>query len=128
MAKKKIDPMESQFLGKWRITEMPDFEEDTIDEEGPAFIEFEKSQTGNFHFIYAHGEMDVRFTEPDGRPRAGFAWIGNEENDDAFGRGYAPITEDGTMTGRILFFQGDEYDSTAEEKGEKKPVKRGKGR
>ncbi|MBI4860209.1 MAG: hypothetical protein HY815_08095 [Candidatus Riflebacteria bacterium] len=51
--------------------------------------------------------MDVSYTKRAGRPCAELAWMGNDENDDWFGRGLAWIAEDGPMTKTIFMVQSD---------------------
>ncbi|HEY2514390.1 MAG TPA: hypothetical protein VGI39_26175, partial [Polyangiaceae bacterium] len=49
------------------------------------------------------GEMDCEFEED----RVDFTWAGNDEMDEASGRGWAIIKKDGTLRGRIAFHHGD---------------------
>ena len=57
MAKKKPKPR-SPLLGRWHITSMSNWDEDYVNEEVQAFIEFEPSQRGDFHFGYVRGDID----------------------------------------------------------------------
>src|SRR6478672_10804864 len=54
MAKSKRKP-ESPFTGRWRITSMSAWDNDYLDEEEPAYIEFKAKDGGEFHFGYVHG-------------------------------------------------------------------------
>ena len=57
--------------------------------------------------------MDCRFEERDGKPLVEFSWLGSDESDDANGRGWAVLEEDGSLNGRIYFHQGDDSAFTA---------------
>ncbi|MEO6531791.1 MAG: hypothetical protein ABIN10_00440, partial [Specibacter sp.] len=58
----------SQLAGRWRITDMEEWDRDAIDLVGPAFIEFTDGDSGQFSFIVVRGWMDCRAIERDGRP------------------------------------------------------------
>ena len=75
--------------GHWRIVSMTEWENDYLDEEEEAYIEFDKNGGGQFHFGYVHGFMDCRHSERDGKPAMEFSWEGNDEMDEASGRGWA---------------------------------------
>lgn len=109
MAKRKA---ESPFTGRWRIASMSAWENDYLDEEEPAYIEFKAAGRGEFHFGYVHGVMDCRLTTRDGRPAVEWTWDGNDEMDPAQGRGWA-LMKDGELHGMIFFHQGDESEFVA---------------
>jgi hypothetical protein len=44
-----------------------------------AFIEFDHSGGGEFHFGYVHGDMDCRLTTRDGESAIEWSWEGNDE-------------------------------------------------
>ena len=98
----------SAFLGAWRIETMELWARDAIDLLGPSTILFEDEAFGEFHFIAVRGWMDCRFGERDGKPLVEFSWQGKDEMDDASGRGWAVIEDDGNLAGRIYFHQGDD--------------------
>lgn len=93
---------------KWRITAMDLWDQEDVDLEGPAFIEFGKGQSGQFRFIAVNGWMDCRHTERNGRTAVEFTWDGNDECDPANGRGWAKLQKDGSLTGHIYFHNGDD--------------------
>ena len=93
--------------GRRRIVEMELWDEDAIDLVGPAFIEL-RDDEGSFRFIAVEGWMDVREVDRDGRPGIEFSWEGNDETDLASGRGWATLTPDGSLEGRIYFHMGDD--------------------
>jgi hypothetical protein len=86
---------------------------DAIELLGPGTIVFEDEALGEFRFIAVRGWMDCRFGERDGKPLVEYSWQGKDERDDASGRGWAVIEDDGKLTGRIYFHQGDDSAFTA---------------
>jgi hypothetical protein len=103
----------SPFLGRWDIVSMSEWDEDYLNEEEQAFIEFEQNQQGEFHFGYVQGSIDYREGQRNGKPAVEFSWEGNDENDAVTGRGWA-VLEGDELNGMIFFHQGDESDFTAE--------------
>ncbi|OGJ89563.1 MAG: hypothetical protein A2487_14610 [Candidatus Raymondbacteria bacterium RifOxyC12_full_50_8] len=101
MAEKK-----NLFIGKWRITEMEQWDQDFVDEEEEGFIEFGKRSS--FQFGYLQGQIDYKIEEIEGKQRLEFSWAGNDEMDPVSGRGWARIEEDGTLYGKIAFHMGDQ--------------------
>ena len=91
-------------LGKWRITQMPDYEDDYPDMMDPAYILFEAQGSGEFAFgcvtgqIFGGAEADT----------VEFQWEGNDEMDEAQGDGWAELQPDGSIRGAICFHGGDE--------------------
>ena len=105
--------------GRWRIVEMEAWDQEAIDLLGPAFIELTANGQGSFRVIAVEGWMDVRGVERDGRAGIEFSWEGNDEMDRASGRGWATLTADGSLEGRIFFHMGD--DSWFRAEREKRP-------
>lgn len=101
------------FRGDWRIMTMELWAKDAIELLGPGLFTFEDEAFGEFRFIAVRGWMDCRFAERDGRPLVEFSWQGKDERDDASGRGWGVIEDDGTLAGRIYFHQGDDSAFTA---------------
>ena len=56
------------FTGRWRIVSVSAWEDDYLDEEVQAFIEFEEKGSGSFQFGYIQGYMDWRPATRDGEP------------------------------------------------------------
>jgi hypothetical protein len=75
------------FLGDWRITTMELWAKDAIELLGPGLFTFEDEAFGEFRFIAVRGWMDCR--------------------------GWGIIEDDGTLSGRIYFHQGDDSAFTA---------------
>jgi hypothetical protein len=115
----------SPILGRWKIVEMPDFDEEYLNAEGQPHVRFDQDDMGEFHFGYVHGNMDYRPVERDGRPAVEWSWDGNDECDPAQGRGWAMLRDDGMLVGTIFFHLGDEHAFRAERlPGGAKPKKR----
>lgn len=107
-----------KFVGKWRIVEMEQWDKDALDENEPAHIEFDARSGGTFGFLYVFGEMDCRF-EGD---RAEFSWVGNDEMDEASGRGWAQVDGDGKLHGHIFFHGGDDSSFVARKATRTRPA------
>jgi len=97
-----------KIVGKWRIVEMELWDRDALDLVGPAFIEFDKKDTGRFGFIAVTGWLDCRHSLVDGRPGVEFSWEGDDDNDRASGRGWASLQDDGSLRGHIYFHMGND--------------------
>ncbi|MDE2573939.1 MAG: hypothetical protein KGL55_01360 [Rhodospirillales bacterium] len=87
-------------LGKWRIIELPGYEDDDADRVEPAFIDFDQGAfafgcvTGGFH---GGGET----------PAVAFDWDGNDEMDETGGSGWPELQPDGSLRGEIRLHQGE---------------------
>lgn len=97
----------SAFVGKWRIVEMDQWDQDYIDMEEPGHVTFQKSGSGGFHFGCVDASLNWRFD--DSLNRVDFTFDGCDEGTEVNGRGWAKVEGDGTqMLGQIIFHQGDE--------------------
>jgi hypothetical protein len=105
MAKKAERP--DPFTGLWHIVSMETWDEDFCNEEVQAFIELEENGTGHFQFGYVRGYMDWRRTTRDGEPAVEWSWEGNDEMDQAQGRGWAKRKDD-ELHGMIFIHLGEE--------------------
>ncbi len=112
-------------VGHWLIEAMDQWDEEYLNEEGEAFIEFEPHNTGQFHFGYVHGEIDYRLTARDGKPAVEFTWDGHDEMDPAQARGWA-ILDGEEIKGELVFHLGDDTGFIARRVAATKP-KKGKG-
>jgi hypothetical protein len=99
--------MLQEFVGRWRIVEMEQWDKDFIDMIVPGFFEFRKDGTGEFQFGCVNGQMDCRAEKCDSQTRLSFSWEGNDECDPASGRGWAEI-EGNTLSGHIYVHGGDD--------------------
>ena len=92
-------------LGRWRIVEMEQWDQDHVDMDSPGHITFKKGGTGQLHFGCVEAELDWRFEADTGRIE--FTFAGFDEGDEVTGRGWAK-RQGARLTGRIIFHQGDE--------------------
>ena len=113
------------FLGAWYIETMELWAKDAIELLGPGTVRFEDEAFGEFRFIAVRGLMDCRFSDRDGKPLAEFSWQGKDERDDASGRGWATVDENGALAGRIYFHQGDDSAFSATRMKGARPAARG---
>jgi hypothetical protein len=113
MAKKKSKP-KSPFLGRWRIFSMSQWEDEYLDEEVEAYIEFDDRGGGSFQFGYVRGIIDYREGRRDGQPAAEFSWEGGDGADGTplTGRGWAVLQEN-ELNGMIFIRQGDDSEFVA---------------
>ena len=117
MAKSK-----SPFTGSWHIVSMSGWEDDALNEEVQAFIEFDEEGLGKFQFGKVRGVTDHYRTKKRDRMRiAQFCWDGEDGADGTplDGVGWV-ILEDGKMTGTICIHLGDELEFVAKKVTEKK--------
>ena len=114
MAKKKPKP-KSPFLGRWHIISMSTWDEDYLNEEVQAFIEFDDKGGGSFQFGYVQGIIDYHEGLRDSQPRIEFSWEGGDGADGTplTGRGWAEPVDEG-LAGMFFIHLGDESEFEAE--------------
>ena len=95
------------YIGKWRIINMEMWDQDFIDMETEGHFLFEKDQLGYFQFGLVQGQIDYRIEKIGEIERLEFSWEGQNENDEASGRGWAVIKND-HLEGRFYFYLGDD--------------------
>jgi len=100
----------NKLIGKWRIIEMELWGKEFIDAEVEGYIDFIENNTGEFHFGYVHGFMDCRYLEDN--MSVEFSWEGNDEMDEASGRGNATL-KNGKLLGSLFFHNGDDSEFKA---------------
>jgi hypothetical protein len=84
----------SPFTGLWHIVSMSEWDEDHINEEVQAFIEFEPGGVGHFQFGLVSGNIDSLEAQRDGKPAVEWSWEGMAEMDECSGRGWATLAND----------------------------------
>jgi hypothetical protein len=99
---------ENQLLGKWKLVEVDDWEEEEIDEFEPAMLDIRKGGKGSFNFIASHAVLDWKMDDPKNIGRIDFSFMGDDDGTEVFGRGWAEF-DGGEVTGEISYFQGDRY-------------------
>jgi hypothetical protein len=93
-------------VGRWRFVEMDEWDE--LDDLGPPYIEFDATGQGCFRFMVIEGWMHVRPAAHLGPTGVEFSWEGQQELDAASGRGWAQVTDEGELVGRIYLHLSDE--------------------
>src|SRR5260370_25162619 len=79
----------TSIIGRWRITEMDNWDQEAVDLVQPGFVEFGDDGLGDLGFIAVTGELACRDVDRDGRPCVEFSWQGSDEGDHVCGRGSA---------------------------------------
>ena len=97
---------ETSPIGRFRITSMTEWDQDFVDAEVEGFFEFSAGGSGSFQFGYVSGDIDHELTRRDGLPAVEFSWTGQDENDEASGRGWAVLSGD-ELRGQIAIHDGD---------------------
>ncbi len=96
-------------LGKWKIIEMPDFDDEFMHAEENAYLKI--SDTGSeFKFGYVNGYFHLK---QESKLKKGgvikFYWEGSDEIDEVSGTGWIKIISDKKIEGEIHFFDSDTY-------------------
>jgi hypothetical protein len=101
--------LKSPFVGLWHTISMSAWEDDYINQEVKAYIEFNAGNGGSFQFGYVQGQIDCRTTNRGGKPAIEFTWEGGDEADGTplTGRGWT-ILGDRELNGMIYIHSGDE--------------------
>lgn len=94
-------------LGKWRIVELPGYEDDYADMVELAYILFENGR-GEFAFGCVTGAFAGGPRRRGDHTGIAFDWNGNDEMDAVCGSGSAEIQADGSLRGEIRVHRGDE--------------------
>lgn len=97
-----------EIIGKWKITEMQEWDLDYIDEQGPGFFEFEDIDQGFFMFGRVEGDIDYRVSKNGKKPRIEYSWLGDEEMENSNGRGWFEFVNENELYGMFFFHQGDD--------------------
>jgi len=105
----------NKYLGRWRILEMEQWDQDFIDLTGEGHITFEKKNRGELQFGAVECDLDCRVENVGDRERIEFSFMGNDECDEVSGRGWAVLDGD-RIRGRIYFHDGDDSGFVAEKR------------
>lgn len=122
MAKKAT--AKNAFTGSWRIVSMSAWEDEYLDEDVQAYIEFDGKGLGYFQFGYVQGQIDYQTSTRDGKPSVEFSWEGGDGADgsELAGRGWA-VLEDGQLDGMFFVHMGDASEFIAKPAAAKKRPK-----
>ena len=105
----KIEPkniMKREFIGRWSIDEMEQWDKEYIDLVVPGYILIEKEH-GYFQFGVVEGSIDWRHEKQDDTERIQFSWQGSDEDEPRCGRGWATV-QGNTMHGKLFIHFGDD--------------------
>lgn len=98
------------FVGEYKITEMPNFDDKYLNMEGDPTIIICEDGSGEFHFGVVTGHFQGKIKDKNGDMVFAFKWTGNDECDDAAGTGWLLIdNENEGAEGEICFEDADEY-------------------
>jgi hypothetical protein len=100
------------YVGKWRITEMEQWDKDYIDMLVPGHLTIGNDGTGSLQFGVVDTEVDCRVESSGEGERLEFSFEGEDEGDPVYGRAWGQVTGR-TMNGRIYFHMGDDSGFTA---------------
>lgn len=107
--------MKKTHVGKWRITDMEQWDKEYIDMMGPGHLTIKSDGTGLLQFGVVEAEVDCRLESINGDERLDFSLRGSEEGEEVCGRGWAVVIGR-NMKGKIYFHQGDDSSFTAVKK------------
>jgi len=102
------------FVGKWRITWMSNWDQDYVDLVEPGYFAFTDDGLGEFVFGAVKGWVDARVSTR--VPYMEFSWQGECEGDDLCGRGKIEFTTPFKGEGEIFIHNGDESEFIIERK------------
>ena len=97
-----------EITGKYKITEMEQWDLDFIDAQGDGYIDFGSDGIGSFMFGYVDGDIDYRKSKGTQESKVEFSWSGNDEMDEASGRGWFEAVSGDEIYGVLCFHMGDE--------------------
>ena len=63
-------------VGRWRIIEMEQWDQEYVDELGPGFLKLERAGTGSLQFGVVQAGVDYRMEERTGNPVLEFSFEG----------------------------------------------------
>jgi hypothetical protein len=117
----------SAFRGLWHIVSLTGWDEELLDGEVRAFIEFEPNGLGAVEFAYVRATLDYRLAEREGRPAVEFSWSGVADAAPVCGRGWA-VRDGAELHGMMFFHLGDEYGFGAQRaKAQPRPKRKQRG-
>jgi hypothetical protein len=96
-------------VGKWRLIDMAQWDQDFIDLVEPGFISFQKAGHGGMRFGAVNLSLDW---ERNDNGKVEFSFEGFDELDEVSGRGWAKMRS-GRLTGLLRFHQGETSGFTA---------------
>ena len=94
-----------EFIGKWRITHMEVWSQDSVDLMVDGYFEFFADDQGQFAFCAVEGDMDIVLNTR--MPELEFSWEGTDDIDHVSGRGKIEFETPFEGEGIIFIHNGD---------------------
>ncbi|WP_445359524.1 hypothetical protein [Microbulbifer sp. ANSA005] len=98
----------NNFIGKWAIIEMEQWDQEYIDLVEPDYFNFEKGGQGQFVFGTVNGFIDCRYDNEKHPTKVDFSWEGSSEHDPVSGRGWFKIKSENSIYGMLFIYNSDE--------------------
>ena len=99
--------IKTEYVSKWRIVEMSDWDQDFIDLVAPGHLTINADGTGDFAFGAFEAEVDCRVEKKGDHEQLAFSFEGSDEGDAVSGRGWATVRGK-QMEGWFIFHFGDQ--------------------
>jgi hypothetical protein len=99
--------IKTEYVGKWRIIEMSEWEQDFVDLVAPGHLTIKADGMGDLAFGAFEAGLDCRVEKKSDSERLSFSFAGFDEGDEASGRGWA-VVKGNQMEGWFSFHLGDE--------------------
>lgn len=103
---------DNPFIGKWRITEMENFDQDMVEMGGPAIFHIHEERKGYLEFLGMKVDVDLEISVRDEQPFAEFTWWEPHRLPHC-GRGWIKV-EGNSLIGKIYFHGGDRSEFKSE--------------
>ncbi|MBF0561012.1 MAG: hypothetical protein HQL37_03130 [Alphaproteobacteria bacterium] len=97
-------PADCRLIGRWRIVEADQWDQDYLDLVEPAYITFGADGHGEFAF----GALNAGLTLEYARTIIFFRWSGSDEGTEITGTGSAELNDDGVLEIELSFDDGDD--------------------
>ncbi len=97
----------ADFVDRWRITWMEEWDQDYIDLVTAGHVTLGRDGTGEFQFGTVRGWVDYRVESRQGTEILEFSWEGENDNDPGCGRGWA-VLNGNQLEGRLYIHMGDD--------------------
>jgi len=98
----------NRFVGKWKITEMEQWDKEYIDLIEPGYFRFDNNNQGQFVFGTVSGFMDCRYDKNKSPRKVEFSWEGTSEYDSVSGRGWFELNNENSISGMLFIHNGDQ--------------------
>ncbi len=98
----------NKFVGKWKITDMEQWDQEYIDLMEPGYYLFDNKGMGEFVFGTVSGFIDCRYDDAEDTEKVEYSWEGTSDMDLVCGRGWFKLTENGQLYGRLFIHNSDD--------------------